>query len=65
MAQMSIVKKASVIAVVAMAMSAVSAQEFASAPAPSPSVGAAYSLPASGVMIGTSILLSFVALFRN
>ncbi|GKC96897.1 hypothetical protein Tco_1162339 [Tanacetum coccineum] len=60
-----IVKKASVIAVFAMAISAVSAQEFASAPAPSPLAGAAYSVPASGVMIGTSILLSFVALFRN
>ncbi|GJV34756.1 hypothetical protein Tco_1395156 [Tanacetum coccineum] len=60
-----IVKKASVIAVVAMAISAVSAQEFASAPAPSPLAGGAYSVPASGVMIGTSILLSFVALFRN
>ncbi|KAL7598510.1 hypothetical protein Lser_V15G26340 [Lactuca serriola] len=65
MAQVSMVKKASVLAIVAVAISAatVSAQELA--PAPSPLAGAAFSLPASSVMIGTSLLLSFVALFRN
>ncbi|KAI3750221.1 hypothetical protein L2E82_20852 [Cichorium intybus] len=61
MAQLSIVNKVSVLAVVALSAAAtVSAQ--AMAPAPSPDAGAAFSLPASGVMIGTSLLLSFVAL---
>ncbi|KAJ0621964.1 hypothetical protein HanRHA438_Chr01g0013581 [Helianthus annuus] len=64
MAQVSIVKKASMIAIVAVALSAASAVS-AQAPAPSPDAGAAFSLPASGVMVGTSLLLSFVALFRN
>ncbi|KAL7585790.1 hypothetical protein Lser_V15G42517 [Lactuca serriola] len=64
MAQLSIVKKASVLVVVALsAVATVSAQ--AMAPAPSPDAGAAFSLPASGVMIGTSLVLSFVALLRN
>ncbi|KAI3811703.1 hypothetical protein L1987_21432 [Smallanthus sonchifolius] len=67
MAYVSIVKKASVIAVVAVAIATgtASAQGLASAPAPSPDAGAAFSLPASGMMIGTSLVLSFVALFRN
>ncbi|PWA40191.1 hypothetical protein CTI12_AA124590 [Artemisia annua] len=65
MAQVSsIVKKASVFAIVALsAVAAVSAQ--ATAPAPSPDAGAAFSVPMSGVVIGSSMLLSFVALFRN
>ena len=62
MAQVSIVRKVSMLAVVvALAATTVSAQ----APAPSPDAGAAFSIPASGVMIGSSLLLSFVALFRN
>ena len=63
MAQVSIVRKVSMLAVVvALAATTVSAQ----APAPSPdAVGAAFSIPTSGVMIGSSLLLSFVALFRN
>ncbi|KAI3788203.1 hypothetical protein L2E82_00940 [Cichorium intybus] len=64
MAQVSILKKASILAVVAVALSAaftVSAQ----GPAPSPDAGAAFSLPTSGVLVGTSLLFSFIALFRN
>ena len=50
------------VVVVALAATTVSAQ----APAHSPdAAGAAFSVPASGVMIGSSLLLSFVALFRN
>ncbi|GKA21075.1 reverse transcriptase [Tanacetum coccineum] len=45
------------------AMVTVSAQ--VSAPAPSPDVGMGLSIPVSGVMIGLSLVLSFVALFRN
>lgn len=60
----SIAKKASVFAIVALAAAAsVSAQAIA--PAPSPDVGAAFSVPLSGVVIGSSMLLSLVALFRN
>ncbi|GJY41933.1 hypothetical protein Tco_0429203 [Tanacetum coccineum] len=59
-----IVKKASVFAIVALsAVAAVSAQ--ATAPAPSPDAGAAFSFPMSGVVIGSSMLLSFVGLFWN
>ncbi|KAD3338581.1 hypothetical protein E3N88_34102 [Mikania micrantha] len=67
MAQVSIAKKASILAIATVAISAaiVSGQEFASAPAPSPDAGAALSLPVSGVMIGSSLILSFIALFRN
>lgn len=60
MAQVSNVAIAVVVVALTVA-SAVSAQ----APAPSPDAGAGFSVPASGVMIGTSLLLSFVALFRN
>ncbi|GJW78592.1 RNA-directed DNA polymerase, eukaryota [Tanacetum coccineum] len=61
MAQVSIVKKASVFAIVALsAVAAVSAQ--ATAPAPSPDAGAAFSFPMSGVVIGSSMLLSFTNL---
>ncbi|MFS7977394.1 hypothetical protein Hanom_Chr10g00903481 [Helianthus anomalus] len=64
MAQVSIVKKASAVVVLALAAAAtVSAQELA--PAPSPDAGAAFSVPASRVMIATSLVLSFVALLRN
>ncbi|KAI3750220.1 hypothetical protein L2E82_20851 [Cichorium intybus] len=65
MAQVSIiVKKVSVLALVALSATAtVSAQ--AMAPAPSPDAGAAFSIPALGVVFGSSMLLSFVAIFRN
>ncbi|KAI3733019.1 hypothetical protein L1987_64234 [Smallanthus sonchifolius] len=65
MAQVSsIMKNASVLAVVALsAAAAVSAQ--ATAPATPPDAGSALSIPISGVVIGSSMLLSFVALFRN
>ncbi|KAI3760602.1 hypothetical protein L1987_50999 [Smallanthus sonchifolius] len=65
MAQVSnVVKRASVVAVVALsAAAAVSAQ--ATAPAPSPDAGAAVSIPVSGLVIGSSMLLSLLALFKN
>ncbi|KAI3507593.1 hypothetical protein L1887_22581 [Cichorium endivia] len=65
MAQISsIVKKVSLIAVVAFSVAAtVSAQ--ATAPAPSPDAGSSFSVPVSGVVIGSSMLLSLVALFRH
>ncbi|KAI3760603.1 hypothetical protein L1987_51000 [Smallanthus sonchifolius] len=60
MAQFSIVKKASAVVVVALAAAAtVSAQEFGMAPAPSPIAGAAFSVPASGAMIATSLNICF------
>ncbi|GJV69981.1 hypothetical protein Tco_1485490 [Tanacetum coccineum] len=66
MAQFSIVKKVSVVVVVALvAATTVSAQEFAPAPAPGPIAGGAFSAQASGVMIGTSLVLSLVAFLRN
>ncbi|KAI3667424.1 hypothetical protein L6452_42481 [Arctium lappa] len=66
MAQVSVVRKVSMVAVVAVvALSAAASTVLAQGPAPSPDAGAAFSLPASGVMIGTSLILSFVALFRN
>lgn len=70
MAQISIVKRASAIVVVAAlaAAATVSAQEFAMAPAPSapsPDAGTAFSVPASGFMIATSLVLSLAALLRN
>lgn len=63
MAQVSIVRKVSMLAVVIVALAATTVS--AQAPAPSPDAGAAFSIPASSVMIGSSLLLSFVALFRN
>ncbi|GJU58202.1 hypothetical protein Tco_1235968 [Tanacetum coccineum] len=66
MAQFSIVKKVSVVVVVTLvSATTVSAQEFAPAPAPGPMAGGAFSAQASGVMIGTSLLLSLVAFLRN
>ncbi|MFS7980117.1 hypothetical protein Hanom_Chr10g00935561 [Helianthus anomalus] len=65
MAQVSIVKKASVLMIVAVAISAVTVSGQAPAPLPDFVARAAFSLPASGIMIGTSLVLSFVALFRN
>ncbi|KAL8225322.1 hypothetical protein R6Q57_017879 [Mikania cordata] len=65
MAQLnSIVKKASVVVIVTLsAAAAVSAQ--ATAPAPSPDAGAGFSVPVSGVVIGSSMLVSLFALLRN
>ncbi|GKA39957.1 hypothetical protein Tco_0732550 [Tanacetum coccineum] len=58
MAQVSIVKKASVSAIVELsAVAAVSAQ--ATALAPSPDAGAAFSVTMSGIVIGPFMLLSF------
>ncbi|PWA88092.1 hypothetical protein CTI12_AA124560 [Artemisia annua] len=66
MAQISIVKKASVaLVVVLVGATAVSAQEFAPAPAPGPTTGAGFSAQASGVMMGASLVLSLVAFLRN
>ncbi|WOH06502.1 hypothetical protein DCAR_0625930 [Daucus carota subsp. sativus] len=50
------------ILVVVLAAVAVSGQE---APAPSPDVGAGFSLPVSTAVVGTSLILSLLALVRN
>lgn len=63
MAQLSIIK-AFVIAFVLIAVTA-SAQEVGLAPAPSPDAGAGFSLPVSGALIGTSLLVSLFASLRN
>ncbi|KAI3679669.1 hypothetical protein L2E82_51067 [Cichorium intybus] len=63
-AQVSNVKKTSILAAVAVALAAASTVS-AQGPAPSPDAGAAFSLPTSGVLVGTSLLFSFIALFRN
>ncbi|KAI3819960.1 hypothetical protein L1987_13814 [Smallanthus sonchifolius] len=64
MAQISIMKKATVLVVAALAAAAtVSAQELSPSLAPSPDAGAAFSVPASGVMIGASLVLDLA--FKN
>lgn len=62
MAQISsFIAKALVVALVAAV--AVSGQEMS--PAPSPDAGAGFSLPVSTAFVGTSLILSLVALIRN
>ncbi|KAJ4706457.1 Proteoglycan 4 C-terminal part like [Melia azedarach] len=53
--------------VFAMAAAVVSAQstEMAPAPAPSMDTGAAFSLPVSGAVIGSALIVSFVALLKH
>ncbi|CAK9165070.1 unnamed protein product [Ilex paraguariensis] len=63
MAQVNIFK-ALVLAFIVAVVTA-SAQDIGSAPAPSPDAGAAFSLPVSGALIGTSLLLSVLSLFRH
>nr|GEV88387.1 no apical meristem (NAM) protein [Tanacetum cinerariifolium] len=66
MAQLSIVNKASVaLVVVLVTATTVSAQEFAPAPAPGRITGAGFSVQASGVMIGASLVQSLVTFFKN
>ncbi|GJW86880.1 ribonuclease H-like domain-containing protein [Tanacetum coccineum] len=66
MAQLSIVKKASVaLVVVLVAATTVSAQEFAPAPAPGRVTRAGFSAQASGVVVGTSLVLYLVTLLKN
>ncbi|KAK4377931.1 hypothetical protein RND71_004227 [Anisodus tanguticus] len=64
MAQVSSIIKAFVLAVVLAAVAA-SAQEVGLAPAPSPDAGAGFSVPVSGALIGTSLLVSLFASLRN
>ncbi|KAM3205547.1 hypothetical protein BC332_26628 [Capsicum chinense] len=64
MAHVSSIFKAFVLVVVFAAV-ATSAQEVALAPAPSPDAGAGFSVPVSGVLIGTSLLFSLFASLRN
>ncbi|KAJ9543778.1 hypothetical protein OSB04_023485 [Centaurea solstitialis] len=64
MAQFSIVKKASIIAVVVVALTAATTVS-AQGPAPSPDAGAAFSVPASGVMIATSLYQTIQQLPNN
>uniref|UniRef100_M1AEN6 Heat shock protein DnaJ n=2 Tax=Solanum tuberosum TaxID=4113 RepID=M1AEN6_SOLTU len=47
------------------AMTETSAQELGLAPAPAPDAGAAFSLPSSGVLVGTSLILCVAAIFRH
>ncbi|KAF1001647.1 hypothetical protein AG4045_026959 [Apium graveolens] len=62
MAQISsFVVKALLVALLAAV--AVSGQEMS--PAPSPDVGAGFSLPVSTAVVGTSLILSLVALIRS
>uniref|UniRef100_A0A3Q7GJT5 Uncharacterized protein n=1 Tax=Solanum lycopersicum TaxID=4081 RepID=A0A3Q7GJT5_SOLLC len=63
MASVSIIK-AFVLAVFLAAV-VVSAQEPTLAPAPAPDAGAAFSLPVSGALIGTSLLVSLFAALRQ
>ncbi|KAL3369312.1 hypothetical protein AABB24_009910, partial [Solanum stoloniferum] len=63
MASVSIIK-AFVLAVFLAAV-VVSAQEPSLAPAPAPDAGAAFSLPVSGALIGTSLLMSLFAVLRH
>ncbi|KAJ0099311.1 hypothetical protein Patl1_20583 [Pistacia atlantica] len=53
--------------VLAVAAAIVSAQSNGMAPAPSPSMdtGAPFSLPVSGAIVGSSLVLSLFALFRH
>ncbi|CAN4095845.1 unnamed protein product [Withania somnifera] len=44
---------------------AVSAQEPSLAPAPSPDAGAGFSLPVSGALIGSSLIMSLFAVLRH
>lgn len=52
-------------AIAAILSAIASAQEVASAPAPSPDQGGAFSLPVSGAIVCSSLILSVAALFRN
>ncbi|KAG5607514.1 hypothetical protein H5410_029006 [Solanum commersonii] len=63
MAFVSIIK-AFVLAVFLAAV-VVSAQEPSLAPAPAPDAGAAFALPVSGALIGTSLLMSLFAVLRH
>ncbi|WOG98104.1 hypothetical protein DCAR_0417445 [Daucus carota subsp. sativus] len=60
MAQSKMMNKVLVAAVVLSGVAAVSAQ--VEAPAPSPDVGAAFSLPASAALLGASLLFSLLRL---
>ncbi|KAM7512483.1 hypothetical protein LguiB_011358 [Lonicera macranthoides] len=69
MAQVSniIISKASILAFVVaiFSVATISAQETAPAPAPSPDAGTAFSLPSSGVVIGTFLAFSLLPFLRH
>ncbi|PIN19989.1 hypothetical protein CDL12_07314 [Handroanthus impetiginosus] len=65
MAQISIVKAAAMLAFALVALSAYATTASALAPAPSPDTGDAFSLPVSGAVIGTSLLVSVIAFLRH
>ncbi|KAJ0043479.1 hypothetical protein Pint_17964 [Pistacia integerrima] len=54
-----------VLAAFAMAAATVSAQSGAAAPAPSLDTGAAFSLPVSAAIVGSSLVLSLFALLQH
>ncbi|KAG9148273.1 hypothetical protein Leryth_012234 [Lithospermum erythrorhizon] len=64
MAQVNIFKKLALVAIALSVVATASAQE-AMAPAPSPDAGAAFSLPLSSAVVGSSLLCSAFALLRH
>uniref|UniRef100_M1AEN4 Heat shock protein DnaJ n=1 Tax=Solanum tuberosum TaxID=4113 RepID=M1AEN4_SOLTU len=67
MARSSIINAFFIVFIVSLfsAMTETSAQELGLAPAPAPDAGAAFSLPSSGVLVGTSLILCVAAIFRH
>ena len=64
MAQVSITK-ALMVVFVAMAIFSTASTVSAQAPAPSPDVGSAFSLPLSGAVIASSVIFSLLALLKH
>ncbi|KAK4725497.1 hypothetical protein R3W88_028276 [Solanum pinnatisectum] len=67
MARSSIINVFFIVFIVALfsAMTETSAQELGLAPAPAPDAGAAFSLPSSGVLGVSSLILCVAAIFRH
>ncbi|KAL2514266.1 Leucine-rich PPR motif-containing protein [Forsythia ovata] len=53
------------VAIMAILSAAMAQDEFGMAPAPSPDHGAGYSLPISAAVVGSSLVLSLLALIKN
>lgn len=53
------------VAVMAILSATMAQDEFGMAPAPSPVNGAGYSLPVSAAVVGSSLVLSLLALIKN
>ncbi|KAJ9695740.1 hypothetical protein PVL29_010961 [Vitis rotundifolia] len=67
MAQVSIIKALMLVFAVAIfsAATTVSAQDGSPAPSPSPDAGSAFSIPLSGFVIASSLILSLLALLKQ